>query len=79
MTTTAKRKVSVSLDADLVAEFERDGALSAAINEALRYVHEERRHQRALREFLRDLDEEDGPLDTEEDEAAIQRYVEMLS
>lgn len=74
-----KQKVSVTLDADIVAEFEKDGPLSPQINEALRAEFERRRHQAGLRELLRDLEEKYGPLDTPEDQAAIQRYVEMLS
>ena len=78
-TTVPKQKVSLSLDADLVAEFERAGPLSTQVNEALRGEFERRRHQAALRDLLSRLEEEDGPLDGPEDLAAIARYVEMLS
>jgi hypothetical protein len=74
-----KRKVSVSLDADIVEAFEQDGPLSAQINEALREAAHRRNHRRALRALLERLVAEDGPLDTAEDLAAIARYREMLS
>lgn len=74
-----KRKVSVSLDADIVEAFEQDGPLSAQINEALREAAHRRNHRRALRALLERLEAEDGPLDTAEDLAAIARYREMLS
>ena len=79
LATVPKQKVSLSLDADLVAEFERAGPLSTQVNEALRSEFERRRHQTALRELLARLEEEDGPLESPEDLAAIERYVEMLS
>ena len=74
-----KRKVSITLDADLVEAFERDGPLSAQINDALRAAYEHRQHRIALRELIERLDAEYGPLDTPEDKAAIARYVELLS
>lgn len=74
-----KRKVSISLDADIVEAFERDGPLSSQINDALRRVAHERNHRRALRELLDRLEAEDGPLDSEDDHAAITRYRELLT
>lgn len=73
-----KQKVSLSLDADIVEEFERGGPLSTQINEALRVEFERRRHQAALRELVERLKEEFDGLDTEEDRIAIARYRDML-
>lgn len=71
----AKRKVSVSLDEDLVEELEReDLALSAQVNLALRAELERRRRNRLLSELLDQLDAEHGPVD----ESLIQKYVELL-
>jgi hypothetical protein len=63
MTSSAKRKVSITLDADLVAAMEADGSttLSAEVNSALRGLADER-----------------GSLDTPEDEAEIARYMRLL-
>lgn len=74
-----KRKVSLSLDADLIEELERDAeeALSAQVNAALRAEVERRRRQRALRQLLDELDAQDGPL-MPEDEAEIERYRRAL-
>ncbi len=73
-----KQKVSLSLDADIVAEFERGGPLSTQINEALRAEFERRRHQAALGKLVERLKAEFDGLDTEEDRAAIAQYREML-
>ena len=73
-----KQKVSLSLDADIVAEFERGGPLSTQINEALRAAFERRRHQAALGKLVERLKAEFDGLDTEEDRAAIAQYREML-
>jgi hypothetical protein len=74
-----KRKVSLTLDADLVDELEHapDAVLSAQVNEAIRVEIFRRRRQRALREFLDDLSAEDGPL-TSDDESEISRYQRLL-
>lgn len=74
-----KRKVSVSLDADLVAEFEREGPLSTEINEALRTESERRRNRAALKALVEELREKYDWLDTPEDREAIARYRELLS
>ena len=72
---TTKRKVSVSLDEDLVAELELSGeALSAQVNIALRAELEHRRRHRLLAELLDELDDEHGPVD----KALIDKYVMML-
>lgn len=80
MTTPAKRKVSVTLDADLVASVEADSSttLSAVLNSALRTEFEVRKRQQALSDLLDRLDSERGPLDTPEDEAEIARYMNLL-
>ena len=73
--TTTKRKVSVSLDADLVDELESsDEALSAQVNKALRNELIRRRRQRVLGELLAELDESHGPVD----EQLVERYSDLL-
>ncbi len=74
-----KQKVSLSLDADLVAEFEKGGPLSPQVNEALRAEFVRRQHRTALQALVRQLTDTYGPLDTPEDREKIQLYVEMLS
>ena len=72
---TAKRKVSVSLDEDLVAELEAaDEALSGQVNEAIRAEVERRRRNRLLTAMLDSLDVEYGPVD----EALVEKYKELL-
>lgn len=73
-----KQKVSLSLDADIVEEFERGGPLSTQINEALRAEFQRRRHQEAVRILADRLRAEFDGLDTEEDRAEIARFREML-
>jgi hypothetical protein len=75
----SKRKVSLSLDADLVEELEHDfdEALSAQVNAVIRVEVDRRRRQRVLRDLLNQLDAEDGPLPAE-DEAEIDRYRRVL-
>jgi len=71
----AKRKISVSLDEDLVAELEAVGrSLSAQINAAVRAELERRRRQRRLTELLDQLDAEHGPVD----ERLVEKYVGLL-
>lgn len=73
--TVPKRKVSVSLDEDLVEEFEReDQSLSAQLNSALREELERRRRNRLLIELLDRLDAEHGPVD----ESLIENYAGLL-
>lgn len=72
---TTKRKVSVSLDEDLVAELEgADEALSGQVNEAIRAEVEQRRRNRLLTSMLDALDAEYGPVD----EALVAKYTELL-
>ena len=80
MTSPAKRKVSVTLDADLVAAMEAEGdtTLSAEVNSALRAEFTRRKRQRALADLLDHLADERGRLDTPEDEAEIARYMRLL-
>jgi antitoxin CcdA len=71
----AKRKVSLSLDEDLVAELETiNKSLSAQVNTAVRAELDRRRRQRLLVELLDRLDAEHGPVD----EALVAKYVGML-
>ena len=73
---TAKRKVSVSLDEDLVAELEAaDEALSGQVNEAIRAEVERRLLcTRPPTGMLDSLDAEYGPVD----EALVAKYTELL-
>ena len=72
---TAKRKISVSLDEDLVEELEREEqGLSAQVNLALRAELERRRRNRLLVELLDQLDAEHGPVD----ESLIEKYAGLL-
>ncbi|HEV7761101.1 MAG TPA: type II toxin-antitoxin system CcdA family antitoxin [Acidimicrobiales bacterium] len=77
---TPKRKVSVSVDADLADELENDadGTLSAAVNTALRAQVQQRGRPEALRALLDELDTENGPLGPEHD-PEIERIVAILS
>jgi antitoxin component of MazEF toxin-antitoxin module len=80
MTSPAKRKVSVTIDADLVAALEADSntTLSAEVNSALRAEFTRRERQRALADLLDHLADDRGQLDTPEDEAEIARYMRLL-
>lgn len=80
MTQPAKRKVSVTLDADLVESLEAGGgaSLSAEVNSALRAEFARRRRQQALDELLDRLAGERGRLDTPEDATEIARYMRLL-
>lgn len=73
--TTTKRKVSVSLDEDLVAELEAGGeALSSQVNEAVRLELSNRRRHRLLGDMLDALDATSGPVD----ETLVQKYTDLL-
>ena len=80
MTPPAKRKVSVTLDADLVAAMEADNGttLSAEVNSALRAEVTRRKRHQALADLLDHLADERGRLDAPEDEAEIARYMRLL-
>lgn len=73
--TTTKRKVSVSLDEDLVAELEAEGeALSSQVNEAIRTELTRRRRHRLLSDMLDQIDSEHGPVD----ETLVRKYMDLL-
>jgi antitoxin CcdA len=73
--TAGKRKISVSLDADLVDELEAgDEALSRQVNDAIRDSLARRRRQRMLRELLDELDRRHGRVP----EALIAKYEALL-
>ena len=77
--TTTKRKVSLSLDEELVAALESDvEGLSSQVNEAVRAEIDRRRQRQALATLLARLDEQDGPLATANDEAEIARFMRLL-
>jgi antitoxin CcdA len=80
MTSPAKRKVSITLDADLVEALEAVGGttLSAEVNSALRAEFARRQRHQALSDLLDHLAEDRGRLDTPEDEAEIARYMRLL-
>ena len=74
--TVTKRKISVSLDEDLVAELAAgDEALSAQVNDAIRSELTQRRRSRLLREMLDNLDQVAGP----PDEALVSKYMDLLT
>lgn len=75
----SKRKVSLSLDADLVEELGQstDEGLSGQVNQAVRAEVERRHRARALRALLDRLNVEEGPLGPG-DEAEIGRYERAL-
>ena len=74
--TSAKRKVSVSLDEDLVAELEAgDETLSRQVNNALRDDVARRRRHRLLGEMLDAMEAKHGP----PDERLVQKFVDLLS
>lgn len=75
MTVTKKRKVSVSLDEDLVAELEAGGeAVSTQVNEAIRAELARRRRHRLLDEMLAEYDTKHGPAD----EKLVKKYMDLL-
>ena len=74
--TMTKRKVSVSLDEDLVAELENgDEALSSQVNNAVRLELDRRRRHRLLDEMLDELAAIHGPVD----EKLVRKYTDMLA
>jgi post-segregation antitoxin (ccd killing protein) len=78
-TSELKRKVGVTLDADLVSEIEAEGEnLSARVNTALRNELAARRRHRALAELLDRLATERGGLDSDEDQQAIHQFMRLL-
>lgn len=74
-----KKKISVTIDADLVAALEEMGSnVSSTINQALRAEVERRRQQEGLKELVEYLQGIHGPMDSPEDEAEIQRLMSLL-
>jgi post-segregation antitoxin (ccd killing protein) len=73
--TTTKRKVSVSLDEDLVEELEIGGeGLSSQVNDAIRTELKRRRRHRLLGEMLDDFEKTHGAVDEE----LVQKYMDLL-
>lgn len=71
-----KKKVSVTIDEDLIEYLEAsDENLSAQINDAIREVIEAKRRNEALKAWLDEMDETDGPVDEE----LVQYYMDLLS
>ena len=58
----SKRKLTITLDEDLVRELERAGNVSAQLNDAGWVLVERRRSAERLAAFLDELDRTDGPL-----------------
>ena len=74
--TITKRKISVSLDEDLVSALEAEGeSLSAQINAVVREEIEHRHRRQLLGELLDRLDREHGPVD----EPMVEKYVRLLA
>ena len=75
----SKRKLSVTLDAELVDALEADAAaVSVQVNDAVRAEVERRRRQRGLERFCDQVVDETGPW-TAADEAEIARIMGLLS
>jgi antitoxin CcdA len=73
--TLTKRKISISLDEDLVGQLEAGSeSLSAQINAAVRGELEKRHRRRLLGELLDELDDRHGPVD----EGLIGKYERLL-
>jgi metal-responsive CopG/Arc/MetJ family transcriptional regulator len=73
--TTTKRKVSVSLDEDLVEELEIGGeGLSSQVNDAIRTELKRRRRHRLLGEMLSDFEKTHGAVEEE----LVQKYMDLL-
>ena len=71
-----KRKISVTLDEDLVTALEgEDETLSAQVNTAVRVEVERRARLQLLQRWLDELDQSEGPVD----EALIVTFEELLS
>jgi hypothetical protein len=75
-----KRKVTVTLDEDLVRELERAGNVSAQLNEAGWVLVERRRSAERLAALLDQLDRTDGPLPSDpEEDARLDRLLGGVS
>lgn len=74
--TSLKRKISVSLDTELVEELEAGGeAVSAQVNDAVRNELVKRRRHRLLDEMLDDFEQTNGPVD----ETLVAKYTDLLT
>jgi hypothetical protein len=58
----SKRKITITVDEDLVAELERAGNVSSQLNDAGWVLVERRRRIERLAALLDELDQVDGPL-----------------
>jgi hypothetical protein len=77
--TATKRKLSLTLDEELLAFLEKNpDALSAQVNDALRTEVARQQQHLALGQLLKHLDGTDGPLNSAADEEAITRYMRLL-
>lgn len=73
---TAKRKLSITLDADLVTELgTTDEALSKQVNDAVRDAIDRRRRQRLLAELCDELEARHGRIP----DRLIAKYEALLS
>lgn len=73
---TSKRKVSISLDEDLVVALEaRNDSLSSQVNEAVRIEFTRRRRRVLLDEMLEEFERSEGPAD----EALVDKYMTLLA
>ncbi len=71
-----KRKVTLTLDSELLEELEaHNESVSAQVNAALRELVEHQRRERALDAVIADWEAEDGP----PDENLLSRYHQLLS
>jgi len=71
-----KRKVTITIDEELAAEFEHTGNLSAQLNEAGWALIERRRRAARLAALLDELDERDGRLpDDPAEDARLERLL----
>ncbi|WP_419944080.1 hypothetical protein [Candidatus Poriferisodalis sp.] len=73
---TAKRKVSISLDEELVCALEAGSeSLSSQVNEAVRVEFTRRRRRVLLEEMLEEFERSAGPVD----EALVDKYTALLA
>lgn len=72
----AKRKVTITLDEELLGELERAGNMSAQLNEAGWALVERRKRAERLTALLDRMDREDGPLpDNPAEDARLDRLL----
>ena len=73
---TAKRKVSISLDEELVSALEAESeSLSSQVNDAVRIEFMRRRRRALLGEMLAEFERTVGPVD----EALVAKYTSLLA